>query len=130
MSRTYRRKKFSRPSTCPEWVLRERWMNPSEYEYAIAEYGDSIDMITHSSSWGHNTVDIWFKRNSKEGKRRLAEYRSDSASYKWHRPCGWWVAEFSQRPYRRRSKNELRKYMLDTEYEYMIESMPVLGYWN
>lgn len=129
MSRTYRRKELYNANMIPAWVYRERWMLPDEYSQMEAEYGDSIETVSHSS-WGHNRVDIWFGKYSKEGKRRLARYRSDADTDKWHRPCGWWVTEFSQRPYRRRSKNELRKYMLDTEYEYMIESMPVLGYWN
>ena len=129
MSKTYRRKNLVNSNNIPDWIFSEKWLNPDELEYYLNEYGDCVETLSYSS-WGRNRVDILFGKNSKEGKRRLAKYRSDSDTDNHKRPAGWWVAEFVQRPYRRRARRELHEYMLDNEYEYMIESMPKLGYWN
>lgn len=130
MSRTYRRKNLYNSNDIPSWIYVERWCSMSEYEQVLEEHADSIQAVTDSSYGYGRRVDIWFAKNSKEGRRRLAVYLSDAATDSRHRPHRWFVNEFHQRPYRRRSKNELRKYMIDTEYEYMIESKPKLGYWD
>lgn len=130
MSRTYRRKNLYNSNDIPSWVFRERWCSMAEYESILEKHEDSIEYVTNSSyGWGYR-VDVWFGRKSKEGKRRLAVYMSDADTNPRHRPHKWFVTCRTQRPYRREANNELRKYMLDTEYEYMIESMPQLGWWD
>ena len=63
--------------------------------------------------------------NSKEGKKRLGKYYSDRPKCirNWNGP-NWFQNIYSQRPYRRDCKNQLRKFMYDNEFEVQIIRKP------
>lgn len=125
MSRTYRRKKYP----LPKWIYCDSMVSEKELHNYDAE---SIDII-RNSRWVYlfyKWVDVFIKPKSKEGKKRAAKYRSDAKTYDWFRPNGWFINTYYERANRRKTKNELRKFMLDTEYEPMIESKIKLGYWD
>lgn len=102
MSRTYRKRSDEL------WVLRQYVRIPDTW------------------SW------VWVKLdpNSREGKKELAVWRSDA--YREFKEPGpsWFRTLFSQRPYRQESKNELRKFLQDEDYEPMILKKPKLEYWT
>ena len=74
----------------------------------------------------------WFKLDpsSKEAKIKKAKLRSDA--YKAFKEPGpaWFRNLMTERPQRRFAKNEIRKWMLDAEYEVMILSKHPLEYWT
>ena len=129
MSRTYRRKEQYNANHIPEWVYRDRSLLLSELEDFKAQYGDSIERVEHCS-WGFGRYDVVFTKNSKEGRKRLARYRSDADTDRWNRPQGHWVNLYSTRPLRRKSKNELHKYLFDDTIEIMVTDDVPLGYWD
>ena len=68
--------------------------------------------------------------NSPEGRTKVARYHSDAyRTYKEPGPS-WFRTEFTQRPYRQRARNELRKACLNQDYEVLLEPMPYLEYWT
>ena len=109
MSRTYRRKgknkEYSNGWDSLEWRL-TKWIN---------------------CSVGFIKIDP----KSKEGKRIIAKWYSDSGT-NHHKEPGpmWFVREFNQVPYRMKCKNELAKWKKDNEYEVIMESIPPLDYWT
>ncbi len=109
MSRTFRRKNETQEY---DWILRD-W------------------------DWSYNTYGICYgqrktyDRKSKEAITALAHYHSDAGTYTWREPGPSWFRNLtSQRPMRRQSKNQLRKFMLDEEFEVIIETNPKLEYWS
>jgi len=96
MSRTYRRKTTDRVN----WAC--------ELEHYISEVVFS-DYTRFSSSW----VRVYYPKASKAYKKGLARYHSDGATNNFKEPGPSWFRNlFSDRPLRRKAKNELRKFMI------------------
>lgn len=114
MSRTYRRTKCTR---------RKGWW-------------DSLDWYTSEWVWAEAGYRVLYRRtypkDSVEYKKGKARYHSDAGSHSCKEPGpGWFRNLYSDRPLRRSSKNELRKYIAyDGEYEPMILRMDKLPYWT
>jgi hypothetical protein len=66
----------------------------------------------------------------KEADKKLALYHSDA--YRGFREPGpaWFRLMFTERPMRRRNNKELKRFMLDPEYEPIIYSKYPLEYWT
>lgn len=108
MSRTYRRKSGEEP-----WWLLSEWVN----------------CFTPSGNYSH-VVRIKTDPKSKEVIKEMAKYHSDSFHKKsWQWP-GWAIAEFIQRPYRRKAKREILKFLDDPDYEVILRPVPRKGYWD
>lgn len=113
MSRTYRRKNAREEYY---WVLRE-------YN---SDYGYNDDGTWYYQSWYS-----YHSEDSDEGRKRLSHYHSDAGTFKHKEPGPSWFRNFySQRPLRRHGKRELKKFLLDPEYEPIIEAKPPLPYWT
>jgi hypothetical protein len=109
MSRTFRRKNEMQEY---QWVLRD-W------------------------DWSYNTYGICYgqrktyDRDSKEAITALVRYHSDAGTHQCREPGPSWFRNLtSQRPHRRSSKEQLRKFILDQEFEVIIEDNPHLEYWT
>lgn len=68
---------------------------------------------------------------SKEGKKSLARFHSDAKHmiYNWRGPS-WFHNTTAQRPYRRNCKEQIRKYIRDSDYEIQIIRKPYREYWD
>jgi len=107
MSRTYRRKRGDH--TDLEWRTRELIRVPGYY-------------IWH---W------VPLDPESKEYKKIVNKYHSDVGTNHFScRAPGWWITLTSQRPYRRDADRQIKKWMLDPDYEIIIESKEPLPYWD
>lgn len=73
-----------------------------------------------------------YPKDSMEYKKGYARYHSDGATHSCKEPGPSWFRNlYSDRPLRRSSKNELRKFIAyDGEYEPMILSKDKLPYWT
>ena len=113
MSRTYRRKNSTRNGMwCDlEWYTSD-WIHPW------------ID----SGCW--HSVRIPFEKGSEEWKKGVARFHSDGATNQFKEPGPSWFRNIFQRKYRRKAERELQKFMMDEDYEPMIERMPVMDYWT
>ena len=115
MSRTYRFKKSK-----DAYRIKDSWIL-SEYVFEICSDG--------KFEWKH-----WFDRRinpkSKEGKKRLAQFHSDSKNkvMLWDGPS-WFHRLFAQKPYRQRAHTELYKFVRNEDHEVIIESKPYRKYW-
>lgn len=79
-------------------------------------------------SWSYQVV--WIDRHSKEGKKRYARYHMDKVD-KFKEPGPSWFRNlFSQRPYRRHCKVELKKFLLNPDYEPDVPRRWKLDYWT
>ena len=116
MSRTYRRKsEKDRPSR-----KRLQWLKSEFMEW-------------HSYAWSTFTLSYLTKLEpgTKTYQERMAEYHSDAGTTNFKEPGPSWYRKLTtERPLRRRNKNELRKFILDNDYEPMIESKGRLDYWT
>lgn len=101
---------------------------------------------TQEHYWILRNWDLWFKDTevrgcanskyyqldpkSKEGKEALAKYHSDKyRSFKEPGPA-WYRHMWVEKPQRREVKRQLNKFMLDEEFEVILESKPPLPYWT
>ena len=113
MSRTIRRKKKRRGSKA--WDSIDWYVS----EWVLAEHGYYI---------AHRRP---YPKDSKEYKKGYARYHSDAGSHSCKEPGpGWFRNLYSQRPYRRKARNEIRKFIFDPNYEPMILSKDKLPYWT
>lgn len=73
---------------------------------------------------------IRYNKSGKEAKIALAKYRSDA--YVGFREPGptWFRNMFVERPQRRQAKEQLRKFILDTEYVVLLRPKNKLKYWT
>lgn len=113
MSRTYRRKKNnkSRVHTFHYAVFFPKMANCKEWYWYYNE------LFTHYPT-------------KRERKRAKARFHSDK-TYSFKEPGPSWFRNlFAQRPYRRESKNELRKVVQDKNYDPVIENKPKVPYWT
>ena len=80
----------------------------------------------------HQGGKIFHPPNSKKYQEDLRNFHSDhfsAAAFKEPGPS-WFRNLYGNRPLRRDSKEELRKYMLDQEYDPMIPEKNKLPYWT
>lgn len=107
MSRTYRRRRGDQ--TDLEWQTRVCCQIPGTYY------------------WHWEKMDP----ESKEYKQAVKKYHSDygSAHYNGRAP-GWWITLTSQRPHRRDAVRQIKKWLLDPNYEVIIDSKEPLPYWD
>jgi hypothetical protein len=127
MSRTYRN-------------IRYRQMWGSNIDYILKDSTDTkdgvpwdaVEWVRYDPSWYWcEHYEFRYKKTSKEGKKRIAKYFSDNGTYKCKEPGPHWYRNlYTERPNRRKTKRELQKFMLDNEYEPMIEAKPPLDYWT
>jgi hypothetical protein len=123
MSRTYRFRhddwKINSNNVLSDWDRRCDQYNPEDYE------------INRCDNYGiRNWYKIVFYANGKEGKKRLAKFRSDAKCRYWnHRGPGWFHNLFSQRPYRRDAKNQIKLY-IDNDIDVQLLRKPTREYWD
>lgn len=109
MSRTYRRKNTTRVG----------WATTLEYH--------TSDFVKTESGWQW----VPYPKDSKEYKKGYAKYHGDHGTHNFKEPGPSWFRNlFSTRPERRKAKRELHKYMMNDEYEPMIDSKGKLPYWT
>ena len=126
MSRTFRRKNVTQEYY---WVLRESFASAEDIE----KYKDSIVTINYPrwGGWDRYYMNIHFSETSEEGKKRLAHYHSDAGTIRCKEPGPrFWRNLTAERPHRRESKLQLKKYILNNEYVVVIPSKPKLEYWT
>lgn len=112
MSRTYRRKPSSK----------------RHFSYYFLTH-ESIFIKTDFGTYHH----IWVKRDteSKEYKRDMAKFYSDSGTFKFKEPGPSWFRNlYTERPQRREAKRQLHKYLLDQEFEVILNPKDRLDYWT
>jgi hypothetical protein len=119
MSRTYRRKKGR------EWY----WLY-QDYVLDLSEVDLSQVELVSYPKWGGRGYQILFKPDSIEGKKRKNEYHSDRAERSKEPGPSWFRNMLVERPQRRDAKNQLRKFMLDSEYEVILNAQDKLEYWT
>jgi hypothetical protein len=67
---------------------------------------------------------------SKEGKKRVAQYRSDSGQgWMNYKGPSWFHRDYTQAPYRAKCRAELGKALIDLEHEVLLERKPKAEYW-
>lgn len=97
---------------------------------------EDIAWYTSEWIWTEGSYRVLYRRpfpkDSKEYKKGKARYHSDAATHNCKEPGPSWFRNlYSDRPLRRSSKNELRKYIAcDGEYEPMILRKEKLPYWT
>ena len=112
MSRTFRRKNETQEYY---WVLRD-W---DAYWYFRGYTYESVARYTN------------YLPKSKEGKKLLNKYHGDAGTHQCKEPGPSWYRRITRQvPLRRSSKEQLRKFMLDEEFEVIIEENPPLEYWT
>lgn len=125
MSRTYRNRRYRQyfSGASDESILTEYWV--SEFDETQVS-----KVEVHPFWYGDNNYKIVYRKDSKEGKKRLAKYFSDNGTHKFKEPGPSWFRNLHcTRPYRRKVKNELRKFLLDEEYE-IDYNEPYVPYWT
>jgi hypothetical protein len=111
MSRTYRRKDLKADSS---WLY-------TEVEYNFTETG-------HWYRWGFHRVPV--DRTTKEFKKELARYHSDTYSNCKEPGPAWFRLLHTERPQRREAKRQLRNYIQDIEYVVILNAKDPLEYWT
>ena len=100
--------------------------------------GDQTDLVWQTSKlvrvpgkyyW------IWIKIDpkTKEYTKIVNKYHSDAGTHSCGNgkaPPGWYRAQFVQRPHRREAVRQIKKWLLDPEYEVILESREPLPYWD
>ena len=127
MSRTYRRRRY-RQLFGSDDPLMDYWVTEDEI---IWEDVESV-VRTYDYGWAsHPRFNIRYKPNSKTGRKLLAKAKSDAATNRFKEPGPHHFRNlYSDRPLRRKAKEELRKYMYNGEYEPMILAVPPLPYYT
>lgn len=110
MSRTYRQLKGD--PYWKRWALDYELIRVSDYKFFC---------------WIIRRVD----KNTKEYKKALAKFHSDAGVVTFKEPGPSWFRNlYSERPQRRKAKRELKKFMLDNEYEVILNNKEPLQYWT
>jgi len=111
MSRTFRRRNG----------VGNNW---SDFEYHTGEY-----IRVGKGIWAR--VYVPYPKNSKEYKKGKARFHSDAGTTRCKEPGPSWYRNLTtERPLRRKSKRELQKFMLDPNYEPIVEEKGKLDYWT
>jgi hypothetical protein len=127
MSKTYRFRhsnwKIKTSRVLTEWTHR--------LDLCVNLYNSEDYYIRESNCYGMaNCHELVFNANSKEGKKRLAKFHSDRKRYYWnHRGPGWFHNLYSQRPYRRDAKRQIKRY-IDNDIDVQLLRKPKREYWD
>ena len=115
MSRTYRRRHTTQNG---------KW---TDFEYYTSELVFPFGNIWYFSA----SVSKPFEKGSPEYKKGKARFHSDMGTTSFKEPGPHWFRNlYSDRPLRRHNKNELRKYILDPDYEPICLEYWKLDYWT
>lgn len=110
MSRTYRRKKGFGPGY-------------QDKKWYCSEY------IVHRGNYRVECIPV--EHGTDRYRELSARYHSDANSHNFKEPGPrWWRNMKTNRPLRRDSDREIRKYMLNEEYEVMIDTKGNRPYWT
>lgn len=126
MSRTYRRK---------DGKSSKGWMTSKDHVFlkyvsldeALSQDYESVELGGYFSCY------VRLKPDSKEYRYEEAKYHSDAGTHNFKEPGpGWFRNIYATRPNRRETKNELRKVILDPEYDPVIteNNRKILPYWT
>jgi hypothetical protein len=121
MSRTYRNLPYS--WTYPSNILRDTF---------ALEVPEDATLVGVKQYYGHIWYIVEYNATSKAGKKRLAKYRKDGCVHAFKEPGPSWFRNlFSTRPYRRRMKREIQRFIeTDGEYEVPHIRKGKLPYWT
>lgn len=112
MSRTFRRKNR----------VGNHW---SDYKYFTGKYYYS--WTTFGSFVGY----VPYPKDSKEYKKGKAKFHSDAGTTRCKEPGPSWFRNlYTERPLRRQTKREIQKFMLDPNYEPIVDEKGKLEYWT
>lgn len=115
MSRTYRRRHTTQNGM---WTDLEYYTSERIYPFADSWYFSA-------------SVRVPFEKGSPEYKKGKARFHSDMGTTTCKEPGPHSFRNlYSDRPLRRHDKNELRKFILDNDYESMCNSYWKLDYWT
>lgn len=118
MSRTYRRR-----HTTQNGMWSDLWYFTSAFAC------DLYDMV--GEPYSERFKRIPFEKNSPEYIKGKARFHSDMGTTSCKEPGPHWFRNlYSDRPLRRHNKNELRKYILDHDYEPICLEYWKLDYWT
>lgn len=141
MSRTIRRKNvfntgtyrsgerdFTHEDDAEHAKLNGGWRSYRKYDLNTGKYsGEIVWYFSEVSYGGSKSV----PKKGKDFKKGWWTYHSDSIRFmSGCKGPSWFINEFVQRPYRRKAKRELHKYLRNEEYEVMIEDKPKRIYWD
>ena len=113
MSRTYRRRRTNQNGM---WTDLDYFT--SELVYPWDEF------------WYTSYVRVPYPKDSAEYKKGKAKFHSDGGTTSFKEPGPSWFRNIFQRKYRRGAAREIQKYMMDEEYEPMIDRKFKLDYWT
>lgn len=92
--------------------------------------GNHWGSFYYTGKW-EGLVFVPYTKNSKEYKKGAAKFHSDAGTTSCKEPGPSWFRNlFTERPLRRHSKREIRKFMLDPDYEPIIDKKGKLEYWT
>lgn len=128
MSRTYRKRNEQEEGY---WLLREH-----TYIHEIDDF-KSISRIEYGKQWFsvssnrlYQPCIVHYSKTSKIGKKILAKYHSDSYSSFREPGPSWFRNLYTERPQRREAKRQLNLYLLNTEFEVILNNKDPLSYWT
>lgn len=123
MSRTVRRKNDTHEYY---WVLIE-FTHVDNIPKDLEKYDKVVSPRWVSS---YDFVDIHYDPKSKLGKKLINRYHSDVNRYHGGKGPGWFYNLYCQKPYRQEARKEIKKSLLDDEYEVILPSKPKAVYWD
>ncbi len=110
------------------------WGNDNPYRdvYVLEEeiiWADA-ESVTRTA-WSDKRFNVTYRKDSRTGRKLAAIERSDASTYRFKEPGPHWFRNlYVDRPYRRYTKNELRKFLSDQNYEPNIPRKFPLVYWT
>lgn len=119
MSRTFRRTGDAsyRPWTCKKDACTE-WL--------YSDYPEPLQL----EFYRYNRR-VPLEQGTKEYKRKSARYHSDAGTTSFKEPGpSWFRNMFCERSQRQDTKQQLKKYMIDQEYEVCLNAKNHLPYWT
>lgn len=126
MSRTYRRRRY-RQMFGSDDPLRDFWCAEEEIIWS------DIDYVAQVFDYGFCSprYSVRYNKNSKTGRKLTKVAMSDAKTWRFKEPGPHHFRNlYSDRPLRRSAKEEIRKFMYNTNYEVMILDMPPLPYYT
>lgn len=126
MSRTYRRK---------DGHSSKGWMTAKDRAFRKhLTVEEALDQnYSNFQFCGYHFCYVEMVPGSKEYQHAAAKYHSDAGTHNFKEPGpGWFRNVFATRPNRRETKNELRKVVLNPEYDPVIteNNRKILPYWT
>ncbi len=104
------------------------WKSWQRYDWTAKQYVGERQWYWNDVAWGARKS---VPKKGKAYKKGWWKYHSDAMRF-WSGNKGpmWWIREQIQRPYRRKAKQEIRKALMDDEYEAIIRDKPKRGWWD